>query len=212
MASAVQNPFMIVPILVATKSEGSSLPTVALDLEVELELSRTPSAPKTPEPIKQKKKKVVAKKVPPPPPPKETTKDVTVAPLVVKSKEIKPKEPSFSLDKLRKQMGYAGKRVADHRYASVAWATLVIVWAPLLVILIINKFMGKEGFIELLVRILPDDVPASYIEKAVEDTVWIGIVGLTGVLTVGMLMVEMTRLAMSIATSTEANATTKRKS
>ena len=57
-----------------------------------------------------------------------------------------------------------------------------------------NKIMGKEFLIEILVRILPESLPARYIEMAIEDGLWLGIFGVCVVATVGTTLVEAASL------------------
>lgn len=215
LASAMQNPFMVVPFLAATTtSEYYSIPTVALDLQVDLQLSRNPSAPKPPKPMKPKKKKKVAvtKKVPPPKEklknlPKEAQKNdppnaVAVVsppqPPAPKVEEAKPKAP-FS--KRKSPQPSLAKRIAEHKYLSVVWATLAFVWTPLLIILLVHTFLGKEPFIALLVKLLPEDSPTEYIERAVDDSLWVRVTGVAGIATIGTLVVEMLRLAIGTSFS-----------
>jgi len=73
-----------------------------------------------------------------------------------------------------------------------------MVWVPLLVILAINEVMGKDAFVEVLVRMLPDDFPPRFIELVIEDMLWVGIFGVTLVATAGAFSLEMMTLVNDI--------------
>jgi hypothetical protein len=96
---------------------------------------------------------------------------------------------------IQQRMSAANKRVSEHKYATVVWATLLFVWAPLLLIWAANKFMGKEFLIEIIVRLFPF-APATWIEMAIEDGLWVGIFGLCVVATVGTSLIEVSTLIM----------------
>lgn len=99
---------------------------------------------------------------------------------------------------VRRRIKTASESIFEHKYAGILWASLLIVWAPLLSIFIVNRWMGKEAFIDFLVRVLPEGFPARYIEMVIEDALWVGIFGVSIVATLGTFLVEMATLGIDI--------------
>lgn len=99
---------------------------------------------------------------------------------------------------IQNHIGKAKNHILAHKYATVVWASLLMVWVPLLVILAINEVMGKDAFVEVLVRMLPDDFPPRFIELVIEDMLWVGIFGVTLVATAGAFSLEMMTLVNDI--------------
>jgi hypothetical protein len=81
------------------------------------------------------------------------------------------------------------------------WAALLFVWTPLAIILFCNMLFGKEFLIDILVSILPEQVPARHIEMAIEDGLWVGLFAVCFAATLGAFLVESTTLAIDVVKS-----------
>lgn len=173
------------------------LPPLELDVQLDFDITWTPSSPKP------KKEKV-------PPVDKKATKQVKVKATATELKKkgeaigkenskkalaavgSLPKPDIMSLTpRLKSKLQKAAELVAEHKYSTVVWAAVGIVWIPLFAVWLVNLIWGKECIIDILVRILPSDVSADFIERTVEDALWTGIYGIAIIATIGLVIVEM---------------------
>lgn len=188
---------------------NSDLPPIELDMQLDFEItptnvasssSRNRSARQAAKP-KPKKKVPVKAKQPPKAAPPSTTRQVA-----------KKNSHSISRDiaEIRRRIEAALGSIFEHKYSAILWASLLIVWAPLLIIFVVNQSMGKEAFIDVLVRVLPEGFPARYIEMVIEDALWVGIFGVSIVATLGTFLVEMATLAIDIGKTLSQDSRSKR--
>jgi hypothetical protein len=92
----------------------------------------------------------------------------------------------------------ASSSIANHKYATLVWAALLFVWTPLAIVLFCYTLFGKEFLIDILVTILPEQVPARHIEMVIEDGLWVGIFAACFAAAIGAFLVESTTLAIDV--------------
>ena len=186
----------------------ADLPPIELDMQLDFEIAPTIGASsRSNRSARQAAKPKPKKKVP-----VKANKPPKIVPPTTTRQVAKKKSHSLSRDiaELRRRIQSASGSIFEHKYAGILWASLLIVWAPLLIIFIVNRFMGKEAFIDVLVRVLPEGFPARYIEMVIEDALWVGIFGVVIIATLGTFLVEMATLGVDIGKTLSQDSRSKR--
>ena len=195
----------------------SYLPPIEVDMQLDFEIAPAPG--NTGSNNKKRSARQASKPMPKPKPKKKVDKKATklVVPLSsmatrqISKKKKKSRTVSQEFVEIQRRIHTACQSIFEHKYAGILWASLFIVWVPLLLIFLVNKWIGKEAFIDILVQVLPEGFPARYIEMVIEDALWVGIFGVSIVATLGTFLVEMASLGIDIVRTLSQDSRRKKK-
>ena len=191
---------------------NSDLPPIELDMQLDFEITPTTVASSSSSSSRNRSARQAAKPKPKKKVPVKAKQPSKAAPPSTTRQVAKKNSHSISRDiaEIRRRIEAALGSIFEHKYSAILWASLLIVWAPLLIIFVVNQSMGKEAFIDVLVRVLPEGFPARYIEMVIEDALWVGIFGVSIVATLGTFLVEMATLAIDIGKTLSQDPRSKR--